>query len=81
VAVEIAAARVRERPMEDDMPAAGNGLRSLGAAAGHGFSDLGTTKLARELALTDEQTNGHWCSRCEGYTLEAECPVCGSRKG
>jgi rubrerythrin len=50
-----------------------------------GFKDLGTTKLARQLGLTDEQTNGHWCSRCQGiwfgYTLEAECPVCGNRKG
>lgn len=49
------------------------------------FKDLGTTKLARQLGLTDRQTNGHWCSRCEGiwfgYRLEAECPVCGNRKG
>ena len=53
-------------------------------AAG-GFRDLGITPLARQLGLTEEQTNGHWCSRCQGiwfgYTLEAECPVCGSRKG
>lgn len=46
---------------------------------------LGTTPLAKQLALTEEQTNGHWCSRCEGiwfgYTLEAECPVCGNRHG
>ncbi len=53
--------------------------------AGAAFKDLGTTKLARQLGLTEEQTNGHWCGRCEGiwfgYTLEAECPVCGSRKG
>ena len=50
-----------------------------------GFKDLGTTKLARQLGLTDEQTNGHWCSRCRGiwfgYTLEAECPICGNRHG
>lgn len=49
------------------------------------FRDLGTTRLARQLGLTAEQTNGHWCSRCQGiwfgYTLEAECPVCGNRKG
>ena len=50
-----------------------------------GFKDLGITPLARQLALTTEQTNGHWCSRCQGiwfgYTLEAECPACGNRKG
>lgn len=50
-----------------------------------GFKDLGVTPLARQLGLTVEQTNGHWCSRCQGiwfgYTLEAECPVCGNRKG
>ena len=49
------------------------------------FKDLGVTPLAIQLGLADEQTNGHWCSRCEGiwfgYTLEAECPVCGNRKG
>lgn len=47
--------------------------------------NLGTTPLAKQLALTEEQTNGHWCSHCEGiwfgYTLEAECPVCGNRHG
>jgi hypothetical protein len=50
-----------------------------------GFTDLGITPLARQLGLTVEQTNGHWCSRCRGiwfgYTLEAQCPVCGNRKG
>jgi hypothetical protein len=49
------------------------------------FVDLGTTPLARQLALKPEQTNGHWCSRCQGiwfgYTLEAECPICGNRRG
>lgn len=49
------------------------------------FVDLGVTPLARQLGLTPEQTNGHWCSRCQGiwfgYTLEAECPVCGNRHG
>lgn len=47
--------------------------------------ELGVTPLARQLGLSDEQTNGHWCSRCEGiwygYTLEVQCPVCGNRKG
>ncbi len=47
--------------------------------------NLGITPLAKQLSLTEEQTNGHWCSRCEGiwygYTLEAECPVCGNRHG
>jgi hypothetical protein len=50
-----------------------------------GFKDLGITPLAKQLGLTEEQTNGHWCSRCQGiwfgYTLEAECPVCGNRDG
>ncbi len=49
------------------------------------FVDLGTTPLAKQLGLSPEQTNGHWCSRCQGiwfgYTLEAECPVCGNRRG
>ena len=50
-----------------------------------GFRDLGITPLALQLGLTAEQTNGHWCSRCEGiwfgYTLETQCPVCGNRQG
>jgi hypothetical protein len=50
-----------------------------------GFKDLGCTPLARQLGLTDEQMNGHWCSRCGGiwfgYTLETQCPVCGNRHG
>jgi hypothetical protein len=53
-------------------------------AAG-GFRDLGITPLALQLGLSAEQTNGHWCSRCQGiwfgYTLEAQCPVCGNRQG
>jgi len=50
-----------------------------------GFKDLGITPLAIQLGLTPEQTNGHWCKRCQGiwfgYTLEAQCPVCGNRDG
>lgn len=50
-----------------------------------GFKDLGTTPLAQQLGLSDEQLNGHWCSRCRGiwfgYTLETQCPVCGNRRG
>ncbi len=50
-----------------------------------GFRDLGITPLARQLGLAIEQTNGHWCSRCQGiwfgYTLETQCPVCGNRNG
>jgi len=50
-----------------------------------GFRNLGVTPLATQLGLAPEQTNGHWCSRCQGiwfgYTLEAQCPVCGNRKG
>lgn len=49
------------------------------------YRDLGITPLAKQLGLKPEQTNGHWCSRCRGiwfgYTLEAECPVCGNRHG
>lgn len=49
------------------------------------FKDLGSTPLAKQLGLSDDQMNGHWCSRCEGiwfgYTLEVECPVCGNRQG
>lgn len=59
--------------------------RTLPPATPGGFKDLGITPLARRLGLTLEQTNGHWCSRCQGiwfgYTLEAECPVCRNRKG
>jgi hypothetical protein len=50
-----------------------------------GYRELGSTPLARQLGLRDEQLNGHWCSRCEGiwygYTLEAQCPRCGNRRG
>jgi rubrerythrin len=50
-----------------------------------GFKDLGITPLAKQLGLSPEQTNGHWCSRCQGiwfgYTLETQCPVCGNRRG
>lgn len=56
-----------------------------GNATESAFRDLGITPLAKQLDLKPEQTNGHWCSRCEGiwfgYTLEAECPVCGNRHG
>lgn len=49
------------------------------------IKELGVTPLARHLDFTEEQTNGHWCSRCQGiwfgYTLETECPVCGNRRG
>ena len=47
--------------------------------------ELGTTSLARQLSLPDDQLNGHWCSRCQGLwygcTLEVECPRCGNRHG
>lgn len=60
-------------------------LEHAAARAPGGFRDLGTTPLAQQLGLAPEQTNGHWCSRCEGiwfgYTLEVQCPVCGNRKG
>jgi hypothetical protein len=54
--------------------------RALGAQR-----ELGTTPLARRLALPDDQLAGHWCSRCQGIwygcMLEVECPVCGNRHG
>ena len=47
--------------------------------------ELGTTALARQLALADDQLGGHWCSRCEGIwygcLLEVQCPCCGNRHG
>jgi len=68
-----------------DGPADRSALRELTTPRTETFRDLGTTPLALQLGLTTEQTNGHWCSRCEGiwfgYTLEVECPVCGNRKG
>jgi hypothetical protein len=49
------------------------------------LNELGVTSLAHQLGLADTQTNGHWCSRCQGiwygYTLEVECPICGNRQG
>ena len=49
------------------------------------FRELGTTALALQLGLPEEQLNGHWCSRCDGIwygcTLEVQCPVCGNRRG
>ena len=62
-------------------------LRSLLAPA-HALAavrELGTTPLAHQLSLPDDQLNGHWCSRCQGLwygcTLEVECPCCGNRHG
>ena len=50
-----------------------------------GVKEIGVTPLAHQLGLSEDQTNGHWCSRCQGiwygYTLETECPVCGNRRG
>lgn len=50
-----------------------------------GYRELGTTALALQLGLPEDQLNGHWCSPCEGIwygcTLEVECPVCGNRRG
>jgi hypothetical protein len=62
-------------------------LRSL-VAPEHsvgGHREIGTTPLAQQLGLADEQLGGHWCSRCEGIwygcTLEVQCPSCGNRRG
>lgn len=50
-----------------------------------GFRNLGVTALVRSLKLSEEQTSGHWCSRCAGIwfgmPLETQCPVCGNRHG
>ena len=58
------------------------------AAPGHApapHRELGTTPLARQLGLVDEQLGGHWCSRCLGIwygcMLEVQCPACGNRHG
>ena len=73
--------RVDEDPFDLQSPVFDND----GAAAEGAFRDLGLTELAKQLELKPEQTNGHWCSRCQGiwfgYTLEAECPVCKNRHG
>jgi hypothetical protein len=59
--------------------------RSRPAGTPGGYRDLGLTPLARQLQLSGDQTNGHWCSRCQGIwfgcALEVECPKCGNRKG
>ncbi len=69
----------------EDFDRAEQALESAFNAAPPPFKDLGITPLAQQLGLTTEQLNGHWCSRCQGiwfgYTLEAECPVCGNRNG
>jgi hypothetical protein len=68
-------------------PSAIRFLRSLVAPehAVGGHRELGTTPLARQLGLPDDQLGGHWCSRCEGIwygcALEVECPRCGNRRG
>jgi len=71
--------------MSDESGGGGESFTRAALAPAGRFKDLGTTPFARQLGLTDEQTNGHWCSQCEGiwfgYTLEAQCPVCGNRKG
>jgi len=69
----------------DDAPAAFvRGLLSPKRPLG-GYRELGTTPLARQLNLPDEQLGGHWCSRCQGIwygcMLEVQCPVCGHRGG
>jgi rubrerythrin len=57
----------------------------LNMPVANNFKGLGITPLAVQLGLTPEQTNGHWCKRCQGiwfgYTLEVQCPVCGNRDG
>ncbi len=79
-----------DKPVDADGPARAGPLqfphsRSSPPQTPGGFKDLGITPLARELGLSTEQMNGHWCSRCQGiwfgYTLEAQCPVCGNRHG
>lgn len=59
-------------------------LLKPGQALG-GHRELGSTALARQLGLADEQLGGHWCSRCQGIwygcALEVQCPCCGNRHG
>ena len=47
--------------------------------------ELGTTALAQQLGLAEDQLGGHWCSHCQGIwygcALEVQCPVCGNRNG
>lgn len=47
--------------------------------------ELGTTALAQQLGLAEDQLGGHWCSRCAGIwygcALEVQCPCCGNRQG
>jgi Zn finger protein HypA/HybF involved in hydrogenase expression len=42
-------------------------------------------EMAAVLGIPQEQTTGHWCSRCNkiwyGYLLEVTCPTCGNRHG
>jgi hypothetical protein len=70
---------------DDGKPLAFPQSRATPPGTPGGFKDLGLTPLAIALQLSAEQTNGHWCSRCQGiwfgYTLEAQCPVCGNRNG
>lgn len=50
-----------------------------------GHRELGVTSLARQLGLGDDQSGGHWCSRCQGIwygcMLEVECPARCNRQG
>lgn len=72
---------------DDDAPGPVDFVRSLLAPARPlgGHRELGTTALARQLGLAEDQLGGHWCSRCHGIwygcALEVECPVCGNRRG
>ena len=58
---------------------------SLPAAALTCYRELGTTPLALQLGLRDDQLGGHWCRRCVGIwygcALEVQCPACGYRGG
>jgi len=76
-------------PTEDSAapdPAAGFVRRLLSPAAPlGGHRELGTTALAKQLGLEEDQLGGHWCKRCQGIwygcPLEVQCPVCGNRNG
>ena len=69
---------------DDTDPESQSFLRSMvspeRALGGH--RELGSTPLARQLGLADEQMGGHCCQGIwYGWPLEVECPRCGNRGG
>ena len=54
-------------------------------AANQPVRELGYGAMSELIGIPQEQTTGHWCSRCQGiwygYLLEVACPECGNRHG